>query len=37
MTIGMFFGVMGAACIGAIAGVWLIGWICFSGERDDDA
>ena len=35
MTVGMFFGVVGAACVGAIAGVWLIGWILFNGDDDE--
>jgi hypothetical protein len=35
MTIGLFFGVVAAAFVGSILGMWAVGWYVSGWDRDD--
>lgn len=35
MNIGLFLGVIVAACLGTIVGIWLVGRVLFGSEDDD--
>ena len=36
MSVALFAGVLVAACLGSIAGMWIVGWYVSGWDRNDD-